>query len=137
MSPEFQAFATGFPITLAHALASLLLLLAGAALYAALSPIGEIRLIRQGHAAAAVSFGGLILALAVPLAMSLNASASLVELLLWGGAVAAVQLLACWMIDRLLPGLPRRVREGDVAAAGLLAAARLAAAIILAAAVSG
>ena len=136
MSAEFQAFATGFPITLAHAAASFALLIAGCALYAALSPHREIRAIGEGDTAAAISFGGLILALAIPLAASLNASASLAEVLLWGVAAVAVQLLACWLIDLLLAGLPRRVREGDVAAAGLLTAAKLAAAIILAAAMA-
>jgi putative membrane protein len=137
MFPEFQAFATGFPITLAHAAASLVLLICGCALYLALSPYREIQLIREGNTAAAISFGGLILALAAPLALSLNASASLIEVVLWGVAVVAMQLLACWLIDLLLTGLPQRVRDGDIAAAGLLVAAKLSAAIILAAAVAG
>jgi putative membrane protein len=137
MFPEFQAFATGFPITLAHAFASFALLIAACALYAMLSPHHEIQRIREGNAAAAISFGGLILALAIPLAMSLNASASLVEVLLWGLATLATQLFAFWLIDMLLTGLPARAREGDIAAAGLLAAAKLAVAMILAAAVAG
>ncbi len=137
MVPEFQAFATGFPITLAHAAASLVLLIGGCALYSALSPYREIQLIRGGNTAAAISFGGLILALAAPLALSLNASASLIEVVLWGVAVIAMQLLACWLIDLLLSGLPQRVRDGDIAAACLLVAAKLSAAIILAAAVAG
>jgi len=137
MFAEFQAFATGFPITLAHALASFALLIAGCGLQARLSPHREIERIREGDAAAAISFGGLILALAIPLAMSLNASASLAEVALWGAATVAVQLLAFWLIDLLLTGLPQRSREGDVAAAGLLVAAKLAVAIILAAAVAG
>ncbi len=137
MYPEFQAFATGFPITLAHALASFALLIGGCAAHLALSPHGEIERIRHGDAASAVSFGGLILALAIPLAMSLNASASLVEVVVWGAAIVAVQLLAFWLVDLLLTGLPGRAREGDVAAAGLLVCAKLAVAIILAAAVAG
>jgi putative membrane protein len=137
MIPEFQAFATGFPITLLHAAATFVLLIAGCGLYAMLSPHHEIRRIREGDTAAAISFGGLILALAIPLAMSLNASTSLVEVILWGLATVAVQLLAFWLIEKLLAGLPQRVYQGDIAAAGLLAAARLAVAIILAAAVAG
>jgi putative membrane protein len=137
MIPEFQAFATGFPITLLHAAASFVLLIVGCAVYAMLSPHREIQRIREGDTAAAISFGGLILALAIPLAMSLNASTSLAEVVLWGLATVAVQLLAFWLIETLLSGLPQRVQQGDVAAAGLLAAARLAVAIILAAAVAG
>lgn len=137
MFPELQAFATGFPITLAHAFASFALLIGGCAAHLTLSPHHEVERIRQGEAASAVSFAGVILALAIPLAASLNASASLIEVLLWGAATVSVQLLAFWLIDLLLTGLPARVREGDVAAAGLLASAKLAVAIILAAAVAG
>lgn len=137
MIAEFQAFATGFPITLLHAAASFVLLVVGCAVYAMLSPHREIQQIREGDTAAAISFGGLILALAIPLALSLNASTSLVEVVLWGLATVAVQLLAFWLIEKLLAGLPQRVQQGDVAAAGLLAAARLAVAVILAAAVAG
>ena len=85
----------------------------------------------------AVSFGGVIVGLAIPLAMSLNASTSLIELGVWGAATIAVQLLAFWLIDMLLSGLPQRIAEGEVAAAVLLVGAKLSVAIILAAAVAG
>jgi putative membrane protein len=137
MSPEIQAFATGFPTTLLHAGVTFLLLILGCVLYVLLSPHREISQIREGNTAASISFGGLILALALPLCMSLNAATSLVEIAIWGLAVVVVQLLAFWIVDVLLTGLPGRVREGDVAAAGLLVAARLAVSMILAAAVAG
>ncbi len=136
MSPEVQAFAAGFPTTLAHAGASLALLAAGAAAYGATSH-DQIRKVREGDAAAALLFGGAILALALPLAFSLNASTSLIEVALWGAAVVVTQLLAMRLVDLLLRGLPQRAREGEVTAAALLAATRLASAVILAAAVAG
>jgi putative membrane protein len=137
MSTELQAFATGFPTTLLHAAISFGLLIAGCALYLMLSRHKEVEQIREGNAAAAISFGGIIIGLAAPLAMSLNASASPLELALWGAAIVLVQLLGFWIIDLLLTGLPARVREGEVAAAALLVAAKLGAALILAAAVAG
>ena len=137
MSSEIQAFASGFPITLMHAGISLGLLIVGCFLYGLLSPYKEVQQIREGNSASAVSFGGVILGLAGPLAMSLNASTSAIELAVWGAAVVVVQLLVFRIIDLLLTGLPQRVREGEIAAAGLLVAAKLAAAMILAAAVAG
>ena len=137
MPPVLQAFATGFPTTLLHAGVTFALLIFGCVLYVLLSPHHEIVQIREGNAAASISFGGLILALALPLCMSLNASTSLVEIALWGLATVVVQLLAFWIVDVLLTGLPGRVREGDIAAAGLMVAARLSVAMILAAAVAG
>ena len=44
-SPEIQAFATGFPITLLHAGLTVLILFLGSALYALLTPHKEVALI--------------------------------------------------------------------------------------------
>ena len=137
MSPEIQAFAAGFPATLAHAALSLVLLAAGAVIYVLLSPYREIQEIRDGNAAAAVSFGGVLLGLAVPLAFSLAASTSIEELGLWGVAIVAVQLLLFRIVDFVLKGLPQRVQEGETPAAVVLVAAKLACALLLAAAVAG
>jgi putative membrane protein len=137
MTPEIQAFANGFPTTLAHAGVTLLLLIAGALLHAMLSPHHEIREIRDGNGAAAVSYGGVLIGLAVPLAVSLTASTSLQELAIWGGAVTLVQLLVFRIVDMVLRGLPHRVEEGEIPAAVLLTAAKLSCSLILASAVAG
>jgi putative membrane protein len=136
MSPEVQAFAAGFPVTLLHAAVSLILLVLGVAAYGLLSPLKEVGLIREGSAAAAISFAAALLGLAIPLAVSLTASASWVEIVLWGASLVVVQLLLFRLIDLLLTGIPQRVRAGETDAALLLAAARIAAALILAAAVA-
>ena len=136
-SPEILAFATGFPITLLHFLVTTVLLFAGAAAYVLLTPHREIALIRQGNAAAAVSPGGVLVGLALPLAVSMNASTSLVDIGLWGVSTVAVQLLVFRLVDVILRGLPQRIQEGEVAAAALLVGAKLATATILAAAVAG
>jgi putative membrane protein len=137
MSPEIQAFATGFPVTLAHALISLVMLALGAAAYGFLTPYKEVQLIREGNAAAAISLGGVLLGLAIPLAVSLAASPSILEIVIWGLATVAVQLLTFRLTDFALTGLPARIQDGETAAAALLTAARLATALILAAAVTG
>ena len=137
MTPEVQAFAGGFPLTLLHTAITLALLFAGCAVYVLLSKHKEFNGINEGDDAAAISLGGVVLGLAIPLAVSLSASPSLIEILLWGVSVIAVQLLVFTLIDILLSGLPERAREGDISAASLLAAARIAAALILAAAVAG
>ena len=137
MTPEIQAFAAGFPATLAHAAVSLILLGLGAVVYALMSPHREIQEIRDGNAAAAVSFGGTLIGLAVPLAFSLTASTSIEELAIWGVAIAAVQLLLFRIVDFVLKGLPQRVQEGEIPAAVVLVSAKLACALVLAAAVAG
>ena len=137
MSPEIQAFTTGFPTTLLHAGVTLLILVLGAGVYILLTPHKEIRLIREGNVAAAVSLAGVMVGLSIPLAVSLNASTSMVEIGLWGVATIAVQLLAFRLVDLVLHGLPRRIADGEMAAAALLVGSKLATAIILAAAMGG
>ncbi|MBS0363247.1 MAG: DUF350 domain-containing protein [Proteobacteria bacterium] len=136
-SPEIQAFATGFPITLLHAGVTVAILFAAATLYVLLTPHKEIALIREGNTAAAVSLSGVLLGLAIPLAISLKASTSLVDLALWGVAITLVQLLVFRLVDFILHGLPKRIQDGEMAAAAMLVGAKVATALILAAAVSG
>ena len=135
-SPEIQAFAIGFPTTLLHAGVAVLILFLGAALYVLLTPHKEVALIRDGNAAAAISLGGVLVGLAAPLALSLNSSTSLVEIIIWGVSTVMVQLLVFRLVDLLLRGLPQRIQEGEVAAAAQLVGAKLATALILAAAVA-
>ncbi|CAN5537708.1 DUF350 domain-containing protein [soil metagenome] len=136
-SPEIQAFASGLPLTLMHAAITLVMLVVGTALYALLTPHKEIKLIREGNAAAALSLGGVMVGLAIPLATSLRASVSPLEIVLWGVTTIFVQLLVFRVTDMLLKGLPERINEGEVAAAALLVGAKLATALVLAAAVAG
>lgn len=137
MTVQIQAFVNGFPNVLLHALLTLVILIVAATLHALLSPAREIGHIRDGNPAAAISFGGVLLALAGPLAVVMLTSTSLKEMGLWGAATALTALIAFRLVDAVLAGLPQRVQEGDVSAASLLAAAKLAVAIILAAAVAG
>lgn len=136
-SPEVQAFATGFPVTLLHASVTLVMLILGTTLYALLTPHKEITLIREGNSAAALSLGGVMVGLAIPLAISLTASTSVIEIMIWGAATIAVQLLVFRVTDMVLKGLPERIQEGEISAAALLVGAKLATALILAAAVAG
>ena len=135
-SPEVQAFATGFPTLVAHVLTTFALLIGGVSLYALLTPWKEITLIRDGNAAAAVAFAGVLVGLAAPLAASLSVSTSIRDIVIWGVATVVVQLLAFRVIDLLLNGLPQRIRDGEVSAAVVLVGAKLATALVLGAALT-
>ncbi|MBL8770091.1 MAG: DUF350 domain-containing protein [Phenylobacterium sp.] len=133
-SPEIQAFAAGFPVFLLHVSVTMAILVAAAAAYVLLTPHKEITLIREGNTAAALSLGGVLLGLAIPLSASLKASTNVIEIGLWGAVTVVVQLLIFRLVDLILRGLPRRIQDGEVSAAALLVGAKLATAIILAAA---
>lgn len=136
-SPEIQAFASGFPVMILHAMVTLALLGGGSALYGRLSPWKEIGLIGEGNAAAAVAFAGVVLGLAIPLAVSLSVSASVRDIVIWGVATVVLQLLAFRVVDLVLTGLPQRIRDGEISAAILLVGVKLATALVLAAALTG
>jgi putative membrane protein len=136
-SPELDAWASGFPVVLLHAGVTLAIFAAGAATYALFSPHREVQLVREGNAAASLSFGGVLVGLALPLAFALAASTSLLEVALWSVSIAIVQLFLFWLVDLMFRGSAQRVREGDLGAVGLLVGARLATAVLLAAAVAG
>ena len=136
-SPEVQAFASGFPVALLQALASLAILLGAIAVHSVLSPHKEIAAIRAGNPAAAISSAGVVLGLAIPLARSLQASTSLIETVIWAMAATVLALLIFRLVDILLRGLPARVKDGDVSAGALLASGKVASALIIAAAFSG
>ena len=79
----------------------------------------------------------MLIGLAIPLAVSLKASTTTVDLALWGVATVMVQLLVFRVVDLILHGLPKRIQDDEMAAAAMLVGAKLASALILAAAVSG
>lgn len=136
-SPEVQAFATGFPITLLHVSVTLALLFAGSGVYIMLTPHKEVALVRAGNLAAAVSLAGILVGLAIPLSAAMKASTNVVDLALWGVATLVVQLLISRLTDVVLHGMPKRIQDGEVAAATLLAAVKIATGLILGAAVAG
>jgi putative membrane protein len=135
-SPVMQAWATGFPVTLLHVLVTLAILAGGAAIHTLITPRKDVALVREGNAAAAVSFGGMLIGLALPLAASLAASVSLPEIALWGATTVLVQLAVFRLTDIALHDLPLRIARGEMAAATLLVGAKIATAVVLAAAVA-
>jgi putative membrane protein len=134
VSPELQAFASGFPLMLLQLGLGLILFVVGCGAYALLSPNQEIRRIREGDTAAAVSFAGALIGLAIPTAAAIVATTSIVDLGLWATAALVLALLAFRVVDVVMAGLPQRMRDGEVAAGVVLVAARIAAALIIAAA---
>jgi putative membrane protein len=132
-----QAFASGFPIMVMHLVVTLLLLAAGATVYALMTPWKEVALIRDGNPAAALAFAGVLLGLAIPLAISLSVSTSVRDIAIWGVATLVLQLLAFRVVDLLLTGLPQRIKDGQMSAAIVLVGAKLATAVVLSAALTG
>lgn len=137
MEAVLDSFLAGFPVLMAHSATTLAMLIAGVLIYMWITPWDELALVRGGNTAAAVSFGGAIIGLALPLAFAMAASVSLYEILIWGVVTLALQIIAYRFADLLLKDLPARIEAGEMGAAVLLVSIKLAAAAINAAAVSG
>jgi putative membrane protein len=131
-----NAFVAGFPNFIIQLGVALGLFVASLIIYTIMTPHKELALIRAGNPSAALAYGGVIVGLAIPLGSCLAHSFGLFDLLIWGVVTLLIQLLAFRFADIFLHGLPRRIAEGDVAAAVFLMAIKIGLALILAGAVS-
>ena len=137
MEPVLESLATGFPVLILHFLASVTMLVVGITVYIWMTPYPELKLIREGNVAAAISLGAAIVSLAVPLAFSMSVSVSVADIVVWGFVTLAILLAVYRIIDFLLKDLPARIEAGELGPAILLTAVKIGVATITAAAVSG
>jgi putative membrane protein len=100
------------PGFLTHFIAGIALVCLGAWAYTRITPVDEVKLIREGNMAAAIAFTGAVIGLAIPIASSVSHSANLVDAAVWG-LVALVAQLACFLaVTRLLgPGWRAALEE--------------------------
>ena len=111
----------GLPAFLAYFFLSLALLVVFLAVYLAVTPYSELALIRRGNVAAAISLGGAVIGFVLPLARAVTQSVSTLDLVTWGGVALVVQVVVFFLVGKLLPRLTNAVKDGQVAAATLLA----------------
>ena len=137
MDAVIQSFLSGLPILLLHFTLTLLMLALGAVIYVMITPYHEVDLIKQGNVAAAISLGGVLVGLALPLAMNMAGSVNAFDILVFGAVAIILQLLAYRLTDIVLKDLPKRIKSGEISAAITLVALKLSISVINAAAVSG
>ena len=135
-SAPINAFVAGFPDFILQLGVALGLFVGSLTIYVLLTPHKEFDLIRAGNPSASLAFGGVVVGLAIPLGSCLAHSLGLWDLLIWGVVTLLLQLLAFRFADMILRGLPRRIAEGDVAAAVFLMSVKLGLALILSGAVA-
>ncbi|MFN3474585.1 MAG: DUF350 domain-containing protein [Blastomonas sp.] len=136
-APVIQSLFAGLPIFMLHLGSATIAWAVALALYVWITPHREFALIRDGNMAAAVSFGGAAIGLALPLAFCLAASVNVWDVLIWGSVTLILQLVAFRAVDLLIGNLSKRIEENEVAAATFLAMTKIALATLNAAAVAG
>ncbi|HSB62346.1 MAG TPA: DUF350 domain-containing protein [Vicinamibacteria bacterium] len=136
----YEAFLTivrGLPVFTLHSATGLGILIGGILVYTRITPHDELALIRAGNVAAALSLGGAMLGLALPISFALATSVSVWDLLFWGVVGLVFQLVAFRVVDLVLHGLSHRIEAGELGPAILLVCFKLATACINAAAIAG
>ncbi|GIK48452.1 MAG: DUF350 domain-containing protein [Hyphomonadaceae bacterium] len=131
-----NAFVAGFPDFIIQLGVALGLFVASLIIYVLMTPHKELALIRAGNPSASLAFGGVVVGLAIPLGSCLAHSFGVLDLLIWGVVTLLLQLIAFRFADMFLRGLPRRIAEGDVAAAVFLMSVKIGLALILSGAVA-
>jgi len=87
-------------------------------LYQVSTPYDERALIAANNPAAAVALGGAILGFALPLASALEVTASIVEFTAWALLAGVIQIVAAFIIRRLIVrDMVSRIETGNVASA--------------------
>lgn len=137
MNASLDSLANGFQDLIIYLLVVTAIYVIGIIVYVKLTPHKEIELIQEGNMAAAISFSGLVVGLALPLAACLVWKIGPVDVLVWGVVSVLLQLFLFRLTDIMLSGMPQRIADGEVAAATVLAAFKLAGSIILAFAIAG
>jgi putative membrane protein len=137
MLAAWNSVVAGLPVLLTQLALTTALFVIGLAIYVWLTPYRELKLIREGNVAAAITLSGQMLALAIPLGGMLAHSVSLADIALWGVVAVILQLIAFAAVAILVRDLPKAIERGEVSSALVLATAQIVAGIFNAAAMSG
>ena len=73
------------------------------AVYLRITPADELKLIKNGNLACALSFGGALIGFCLPLASSITHSVGLLDFVLWSWAAAACRPWCCLWCSGWLP----------------------------------
>ncbi len=101
--------------------------------YVWVTPYSELKLIREGNAAAAASLSGTLVGYSLPLASAVIHSVNPWDMMLWAAIALVVQILVYVAVRLLLPDLARHISEGRIASGVFLGAVSLGAGILNAA----
>ena len=133
----FGGLVNGLPFLISHFVTSVIVFLIGIIIYLFITPMKEIALIRKKNTAAAISFSGALIGLALPLSSSLSASGSIYEIIVWGFVAIVIQLFCFKAVDILINDLPKRNENGEVSSSILLFSIKISVALLNSAVISG
>jgi len=102
-------------------LAALVYLLLFCAIYCKVTPYDELKLVREGKVAPAISFGGALIGFVLPLHSAITHSVGFFDMLLWALVAMVVQILVFSIVRLQFKDLVKQIEEDQASAAALLA----------------
>ena len=131
---DFVKFSlSGFDEFLVYAGLAIAFIYAYMIAYLWVTPYNELKLIKDGNIAAALSLSGSVLGFTFPLAASIFQAVHPWDMMLWALIAAIVQLLVYVTVRYSLLNVSRRIPEGQVATGIVLAAISMSAGLLNAA----
>ena len=100
-------------------------------IYAVVTRIKEIELIRGGNVAAAVSFAGAAFGFVIPLASVIDHSHDLTDMGIWSAITLVVQTILYLAVRMVIPDIDAGIEKGNVADGTLMATLSVCTGIIL------
>ncbi len=113
--------AAGLPAFLLYLVASFALVGLFILIYVRVTPQRELALLRQGNAAAAISFGGAVLGFVIPLSQAVAQSQNLADMALWSLIALLVQIVVFLLANLLIGKAGQKITDGELGAASFLA----------------
>ncbi|MBM3486326.1 MAG: DUF350 domain-containing protein [Alphaproteobacteria bacterium] len=118
------------PDFLAYLVTAMVLVAVFLAVYTAVTPHREFRLVREGNTAAATSLAGALIGFILPLASAIAHSQSLIDAAVWGLIALVVQIVVFLGCQLSTPTLVKDIEQGRMAPAIFLASFALGAGMV-------
>ena len=104
-----------------------------AAVYLRITPVEELRLIKNGNLACALSLGGALVGFCLTLASSIAHSVSFIDFILWALAAAVIQIFVYFAATMMIKGATAELIGNNVAVGVLFGAVSISIGILNAA----
>ena len=104
--------------------------------YLRITPAEELRLIKNGNLACALSFGGALVGFCLALAASISQSVNFPDFILWGMGEAVIQILVYFAATKIIPQANEELVNNNVAVGALFGAISVAIGLLNAACLS-
>ena len=101
--------------------AALGFLLVFCAIYCKVTPYDELKLVREGKVAPAISFGGAFIGFVLPLHSAITHSVGFLDMLIWAMVAMVVQILVFSVVRVIFKDLVKQIEDNQIASATLLA----------------